>query len=149
MGQFGQNYINTAVIRATKAPRRWGGPSSRMRGLPLGRASGWVGSRRRRGHNRNMTVRNDSNATSVATTRAWLAAGLSRSELARLVSTGELVRMRYGTYAKASMVAAAEADPVLAHALDVAGAIARQARAGRRHPSAATLRGGDFLRGPV
>jgi hypothetical protein len=96
-----------------------------------------------------VTVRNDLNATSVATTRAWLAAGLSRHELARLVSTGDLVRMRYGTYAKASMVAAAEADPVLAHALDVAGAIARHSRAVASHQSAATLRGLDLLKEPL
>jgi hypothetical protein len=94
-----------------------------------------------------VTVRNDLNATSVATARAWLAAGLSRRELARLVSTGELIRMRYGTYAKASMVDAASADPVLAHALDVAGAVARQPRAVASHQSAATLRGLDLLNG--
>jgi hypothetical protein len=56
--------------------------------------------------------------------------------------------MRYGTYAKASMVAAAAADPVLAHALDVAGAVARQPRAVASHQSAATLRGLDLLKGP-
>jgi hypothetical protein len=109
----------------------------------------WLGSRSRLSHNQQVTVRNDLNATSVATTRAWLATGLSRSELARLVGTGELVRMRYGTYAKASMVAAAEADPVLAHALDVAGAIARQPRAVASHQSAATLRGLDLLKAPL
>jgi hypothetical protein len=83
----------------------------------------------------------------VASARAWLAAGLSKRELARLVSTGDLVRVRYGTYAKASVVAAAAADPVLAHALDVAGALARQPRAVASHQSAATLRGLDLLNG--
>ncbi len=83
----------------------------------------------------------------VASARAWLASGLSRDGLARLVSAGDLVRVRYGTYAKASVVAAAAADPVLAHALDVAGAIARQPRAIASHQSAATLRGLDLLNG--
>ena len=95
-----------------------------------------------------MTVRNDLNAIEVASARAWLATGLSRQELARLVSTGELVRVRYGTYARASIVAAAAADPVLAHALDVAAALARQSRAVASHQSAATLRGLDLLGGP-
>ena len=57
--------------------------------------------------------------------------------------------MRYGTYAKASMVVAAEADPVLAHALDVAGVIARHSRAVASHQSAATLRGLDLLKEPL
>jgi hypothetical protein len=73
---------------------------------------------------------------------------LSRHELARLVSTGDLVRVRYGTYAKASMVASAAADPVLAHALDVASALARQSRAVASHQSAAKLRGLDLLNEP-
>ena len=55
--------------------------------------------------------------------------------------------MRYGVYAKASVTAAAAADPVLAHALDVAGALARQPRAVASHQSAATLRGLDLLSG--
>lgn len=83
----------------------------------------------------------------VASARAWLASGLSRDGLARLVSAGDLVRVRYGTYAKASVVAAAAADPVLAHVLDVAGAIARQPRAIASHQSAATLRGLSLLNG--
>ncbi len=65
-----------------------------------------------------------------------------------MVSTGDLVRVRYGTYTKASMVSAAAADPVLAHALDVACAIARQPRAIASHQSAATLRGLDLLNRP-
>jgi hypothetical protein len=80
--------------------------------------------------------------------RAWLAAGLSKRELAGMVSAGDLVRVRYGTYAKANMIAAAAADPVLAHALEVAGVLARQPRAIASHESAATLRGLDLLNGP-
>lgn len=84
----------------------------------------------------------------VASARAWLAAGLTKRELARLVSAGDLVRVRHGTYAKARMVAAAAADPMLAHALEVAGALARQPRAIASHQSAATLRGLGLLNRP-
>jgi hypothetical protein len=55
--------------------------------------------------------------------------------------------MRYGTYATASMVAAAAEDPVLAHALNVGSALARLPRATASHESAATLRGLDVLNG--
>jgi len=55
--------------------------------------------------------------------------------------------MRYGTYAKASMVASAAEDPALAHALAVGSALARQPRAIASHESAATLRGLDLLNG--
>jgi Protein of unknown function (DUF559) len=63
------------------------------------------------------------------------------------VSTGELVRIRYGAYAKASRVAAAAADPVLAHALNVAGVVSRLPRAVASHQSAAMLRSLDVLSG--
>lgn len=80
--------------------------------------------------------------------QAWLAAGLSRRELARQVASGEMVRIRYGTYAKASLVAAAEDDPVLAHALNVAKAVDGLPQAVASHQSAATLRGLDLLDRP-
>jgi hypothetical protein len=56
-----------------------------------------------------------------------------------------MVRIRYGTYAKASLVAAAEEDPVLAHALNVAKAVDGLSGAVASHQSAATLRGLDLL----
>jgi hypothetical protein len=96
-----------------------------------------------------VTVRNDLNAMDVASARAWLAAGLSRRDLARRVASGELIRIRHGTYAKASVVAAAEADPVLAHALHVAGAVGRLPGAVASHQSAALLRGLDLLNRPL
>jgi len=77
--------------------------------------------------------------------QTWLAAGLSRRELARQIGTGELVRIRRGMYAKASQVAAAKADPALAHALYVAGAVSRLPGAVVSHQSAAKLRGLDVL----
>ena len=92
-----------------------------------------------------MTFRNDLDATGFASAQAWLAAGLSRRELARQVASGEMVRIRYGTYAKASLVAAAEKDLVLAHALNVAKAVDGLSRAVASHQSAATLRGLDLL----
>jgi hypothetical protein len=73
---------------------------------------------------------------------------LSRRELARQVAAGELVRIRYGTYAKASLVAAAAADPVLAHVLNVANAVDGLPRAVASHHSAAILRGLDLLKRP-
>lgn len=86
--------------------------------------------------------------TGVASAQAWLAAGLTRRELSRQVASGELVRVRYGTYAKASLVAAAAADPVLAHALNVADAVSGLPQAVASHQSAAVLRGLDLLNGP-
>lgn len=70
---------------------------------------------------------------------------MSRRQLARQVASGELVRIRYGTYAKASLAAAAAADPVLAHALKVADAVDGLPRAVASHQSAAMLRGLDLL----
>jgi hypothetical protein len=96
-----------------------------------------------------VTVRNEPNAIGVASAAAWLASGLSRRELARRAGAGDLVRVRHGAYARADLVAAAAADPVLAHALDVAGAIARQPRAIASHRSAATLRGLDLFNEPA
>jgi hypothetical protein len=130
---------------------RWLFLGQMMMGAAFARAAGRLreadrlGGGGRLGHNLNVTARNDPNALRVASVGAWLASGLSRYELARLIDTGDLVRVRYGTYAKASVVAAAAADPVLAHALDVAGAIARQPLAVASHQSAATLRGLDLL----
>lgn len=95
-----------------------------------------------------MAVRNDLDATGIGSAKEWLAAGLSRRELARQVATGELVRVRYGTYAKASVVAVAAADPVLAHALNVANAVEGLPRAVASHQSAAVLHELDLLNGP-
>ena len=112
-----------------------------------------LGKGRRSIHNRGVTVRNSLDARSVGSAKAWLAAGLSRRELARRVAAGELVRIRYGTYAKASLVAEAAADPVLAHALNVADAVDGLPQAVASHQSAAMLRGLELLNaapeGPV
>lgn len=77
---------------------------------------------------------------SVGTLADWRAAGLSARRLRGLVSSGELVRIRYGAYATRAVVAEAETDPGLRHALEVAAA--RGVRNGRgvaSHESAARL----------
>jgi predicted transcriptional regulator of viral defense system len=48
------------------------------------------------------------------------AAGVSRTRLRRLVSSGELVRIRFGGYATREVAAEAESDRALRHALGVA-----------------------------
>lgn len=95
-----------------------------------------------------VTLSDHSNSMSIASASEWLAAGLSRRELARQVSSGELVRIRRGVYAKASEVAAAAADPALARALQVAGAVSGLPGAVVSHQSAAALRGLDILNRP-
>jgi hypothetical protein len=94
-----------------------------------------------------VTARNDLDTTGIGSAKAWLAAGLSRRELARQVASGELVRIRYGFYVKASLAAAAAADPVLAHLLNVAEAVNGLPQAVASHQSAAVLRGLDLLHG--
>src|SRR5215469_8258854 len=48
----------------------------------------------------------------------WRAAGVSETRLSRLVRDGELVKMRRGVYATATILARAENDPCLAHAVE-------------------------------
>lgn len=95
-----------------------------------------------------MTLSADIDTLRIGGAKDWQAAGLSRRALARKVSTGELVRIGYGTYAEASFVAAAEADPALAHALRVASALAKHPGAVASHRSAATLHGLGLLDAP-
>jgi hypothetical protein len=84
----------------------------------------------------------------VGTASAWQAAGLSRSDLARLVAVGDLVRLRYGVYACAAEFAAANADPARTHALHVAGTTGRIGGGVASHQSAAILRGLSLLTKP-
>lgn len=55
------------------------------------------------------------------------------------------MQLRYGTYAKASLVAAAEANPALGHALHVAGVTARTRVGVASHHSAAQMWGLSLL----
>ena len=79
----------------------------------------------------------------------WRAAGISETRLSRLVRDGELVKIRYGVYATAAMLAEAESDPRLAHAVEVAAATARTHKGVASHHSAARIYGLDLLREPA
>jgi len=82
----------------------------------------------------------------VGTVATWRAAGLSERELAALVRVGELVRIRYGVYATAVILAKAQADPRQGHALRVAAVTAAGTRQGvASHHSAARVHGLDLL----
>lgn len=84
----------------------------------------------------------------VGAVSTWRAAGLSGTDLASLVRSGELVKIRYGVYAKASLVAQAEANPRFAHALQVAAVTDRTRRDVASHHSAAILFGLNLLSKP-
>lgn len=84
----------------------------------------------------------------VGAVSTWRAAGFSRTDLASLVRAGELVKVRYGVYAKASLVAQAEADPRFAHALQVAAVTDRTRKDVASHHSAAMLFGLSLLSKP-
>jgi len=85
----------------------------------------------------------------VGTTARWRAAGLSVRQLYALADSGELVKVRRGVYATSSVMARAETDPGLRHALDVVAV--RDTRVGKgvaSHHSAAQLRGLNLLNVP-
>jgi hypothetical protein len=85
----------------------------------------------------------------VGTAAAWrAAAGLSREQLNARIRAGELVKIRYGGYATASIVAAAKADPRLAHALQVAVVMDRTHGSMASHHPAARMFGIDLLTRP-
>jgi hypothetical protein len=77
---------------------------------------------------------------------AWRAAGLSTAQVKALVRTGELVRIRHGVYAKASLLTAAADDPCLRHAVLVSAFTSSSAVAS--HHSAALMYGLDMLHKP-
>lgn len=83
----------------------------------------------------------------MGTASAWRDAGISRSDLVRLVAVGDLVKIRYGLYATAAEAKAAATDPARAHALEVAGVTGRSGGV-VSHQSAAILRGLSLLKKP-
>lgn len=85
---------------------------------------------------------------SIGTAATWQAAGLSGTRLAALVRAGDLVRIRYGVYATAGILATAQTDPRLGHALEVAAATARTHKGVASHHSAAQMHGLDLLHKP-
>ena len=99
-----------------------------------------------------MTFRDDADTLSkvdVGTLATWRAAGISTRQLHSLVSSGQLVRVRHGAYATRSVLARAETDPGLRHALDVAATMATRRRGGTAsHHSAALLHGLRLLKQP-
>ena len=85
----------------------------------------------------------------VGSTSEWHRAGLSRRQLATLISSGQLGTVRRGAFATASILARAAEDPRLAHAVAVAGAIATGRNGGvGSHYSAARIYGIDLLSKP-
>ncbi len=86
----------------------------------------------------------------IGTTATWRAAGLTKARLTSLVQAGELVRVRHGVYATASIIARGETDQRLGHALQVAAVWATQAQEGvASHHSAAQMFGLGLLHKPV
>ena len=85
----------------------------------------------------------------VGSVADWRAAGLSARGLRSLVSSGQLVKIRHGAYATSDILAEAETDPGLRHALDIAAVRAARARRGvASHDSAAQLYGLGLLKKP-
>ena len=85
----------------------------------------------------------------VGTLATWQAAGLSRRQLYTLVTFGQLVKVRHGAYATSSVLARAETEPGLRHALDVAATMATRTHGGTAsHHSAAQLHGLRLLNQP-
>ena len=85
----------------------------------------------------------------VGTTARWRAAGLSERQLHSLTKSGQLVKVRRGVYATGRVMARAETDPGLRHALDVVAV--RDTRSGKgvaSHHSAAQLLGLNLLKAP-
>jgi very-short-patch-repair endonuclease/predicted transcriptional regulator of viral defense system len=79
----------------------------------------------------------------------WRRAGLTEARFRSLVGAGQLVRVRRGAYATSAVVAAAESDPGMRHALDVAAVRAVRGRTGvASHHSAAQMRGLRLLNPP-
>ena len=85
----------------------------------------------------------------VGTTARWRAAGLSERQLYSLTKSGQLVKIRHGVYATSDVMARAETDPGLRHALYVVAV--RDTRTGKgvaSHHSAAQLLTLNLLNAP-
>jgi hypothetical protein len=85
----------------------------------------------------------------IGNAASWNAVGVSRKRLVRLVAAGDLVRIHRGVYATKLILAKAEGDPSLAHAVRVAALSAASARKGvASHHSAARMHGLELLNPP-
>ena len=79
----------------------------------------------------------------------WRAAGLSKSQLYALVDSGQIVKIRHGAYATSGVLARAETEPGLRHALDIAATMTTRMHRGiASHHSAAQLHGLRLLKQP-
>lgn len=77
----------------------------------------------------------------VGSTAEWRAAGLTERQIRALVRSGQLAKVRHGAYATAAVLAQAETDAGLRHAIDVAAARARRSGVGTAsYHSAARIR---------
>jgi hypothetical protein len=85
----------------------------------------------------------------IGTAANWRAAGLSQGQLKLLIQAGELVKIRYGVYAKASVVSEAGNDPRLRHAVQVAAVTTRIREGVASHQSAALMHGLGLLTKPA
>jgi predicted transcriptional regulator of viral defense system len=85
----------------------------------------------------------------IGTLATWGAVGLSKRQLYALVEAGRLVKIRHGAFATSGVLARAETEPALRHALDVAATMATRMHAGvGSHHSAALLHGLRLLNQP-
>jgi Transcriptional regulator, AbiEi antitoxin/Protein of unknown function (DUF559) len=85
----------------------------------------------------------------VGTTARWRAAGLSERQLYSLTKSGQLVKIRHGVYATSGVMARAETDPGLRHALNVAAVRDTRTEKGvASHQSAARLLRLSLLNAP-
>ena len=83
---------------------------------------------------------------SVGAVADWRRAGITNGQLRTLVAAGQLVQLRRGAYATSAILARAESDPGLRHALDVAAVRAtRGTSLVASHHSAAIMRGLKLL----
>jgi len=78
----------------------------------------------------------------VGTLATWRAAGLTKSQVYALADSGELVKIRHGAYATRDVLARAETNPGLRHAVDVTAIMVTRMHSGvASHHSAAQLHG--------
>ena len=86
----------------------------------------------------------------IGTTARWRAAGLSARQLHSLTESGHLVKIRHGVYATSNVMARAETDPGLRHALDVVAVTDTRVGTGvASHHSAAQLLRLNLLNAPA
>src|ERR1700739_2515696 len=85
----------------------------------------------------------------VGTLAMWQAAGVTKRQLYTPREPGELVKIRHGAYATREVLARAETNPGLRHAVEVTAIMMTRMRGGvASHHSAAQLHGLRLLNQP-